>query len=343
MEISSIWVWLVPIFIISIGLFIIIRSFIRSSDDKNLTDEINYDADKLVIPRDQRDDFLAHKQQVVSLTDTAETSTAEPEDVINAIDVVNDNDSNINGNETEAMPDNETEIDGLINTDIGSELDAIIPQSSKSEIKTNTDTHSDISENEYVSKLGDTLSSLENATADIMPVLDEKGEEEAFSGKSDLLDSHLSQQDQADQNCPLRNPSEIITLMLMPNDIVNFNGQTVLDVLHSYGLKFGEMNLFHRYEETDGSGVLWFSVMRYHAADGNSVPFDLQTLGDENIDGLTFFLPLPHPNANAGIGAMLSMSASIASDLNGTVYTEEFQKLERTDRDHLKNYVVNFH
>lgn len=199
---------------------------------------------------------------------------------------------------------------------------------------------SQTTEKTNVDQLGDTLSSLEHATADIMPVTDAVKAEQ-FEGSSNLLDDHMQAQDIKDQNSALHSAAEVVSLTVLPNQVVNFDGDTLLQLLDTYGLKFGEMNLFHRYEETDGSGSLLFSVMRYSEAEG-TLPFDLQTLSDETVDGLTFFLPLPHPKASAGIGAMLSMAASMARDLNATVYDEKFETLERTNREALRDYVTNY-
>ena len=42
------------------------------------------------------------------------------------------------------------------------------------------------------------------------------------------------------------------------NSFAGLPGCTVLEIVRTYGMKYGVMNLFHRYENEDGTGDLWF-------------------------------------------------------------------------------------
>lgn len=190
-----------------------------------------------------------------------------------------------------------------------------------------------------VDALGSTLSSLEHATADILPVV-EKGNAEEFSGNSSLLNNHLQNQEE-NQIDILENANEVVSVTLLPNANINFDGEAVMDILDAFGLKFGEMSLYHRYVNPKGTGMLLFSVMRYSSKE-ESIPFDIQTLADETVDGLTFFMPLPHPKPVEAIGGMLSLAGAIAKDLNATVHTDDFVPLTSTDKDDMKAYVANY-
>ena len=127
----------------------------------------------------------------------------------------------------------------------------------------------------------------------------------------------------------LSDASEVLVLNVLPSKVVSFEGSEVLKVLKSYELKFGEMNLFHALDEQGG---YLYSVMRYHS-DGEQGGFDLQSLTDEQIDGLTFLMPLPHPKPAIASEWMLSHSGSMARDLDASVYREDMQALDRAGRD----------
>jgi cell division protein ZipA len=65
------------------------------------------------------------------------------------------------------------------------------------------------------------------------------------------------------------------------------SGDKALKVLLKYGLRFGEMSCFHRYENTDEPSPLMFSVLR--VTDNGPAGFDLGLSG-EQVQGLAFFL-----------------------------------------------------
>lgn len=288
------------ILMICIGVYYFLHSF--SAKKKNVP-ELEQLSDKNIVPRDQRDALLSNSSQPV-----------------------------VNGELPITQKDMVQLDSAAVSADLGMPGSQARDGGSKQPA---TGTQSSSANKTDVDQLGETLSSLEHATADIQTV-------SKSDASGNLLDAHLQEQEMQDQNSALRNAAEVVSLTVLPqNSLMNFDGDTVLQILDAYGLKFGEMNLFHRYEESDGSGPLLFSVMRYAERDGTQ-PFDLQTLSDETVDGLTFFLPLPHPRASAGIGAMLSMSGSMARDLNAIVYDEDFEPLDRKGRDALREFVTDY-
>lgn len=301
MDVGNILYWLIPILMIVVGLFLFLKSFFHQKNTSSA--EINFHDKQIpVVPRNQRDDYLA-QQASLGANDRFEPSVFDEE--------------------TEGHAANHE----TLHTAHSPSDDALV-------FTTDTAEHAD------VDALGDTLSSLEHATADIMPVVN-KGEPDSFSGNSQMLDTHLQDQEEQDQIAVLKNSEEVVSVTLLPNASINFDGQAIMDILDSYGLKFGEMNLYHRYVNPKGTGQLLFSVMRY-TEKNDSQPFDIQTLSDETVDGLTFFMPLPHPKAVESIGAMLSLSGSIANDIRATVHNENFEVLTAKDKDALKEYVAKY-
>lgn len=299
MDNQSIIYLVISLVMIFIGVYLFARSFFAK---KESAPELMQSGEKNIIPRDQRDVLIQDKSS----------------DSLNELGAISPSDSKLATTE-------------LVSNDAATA--DVLPQASLFADAPATEA---VTEKTNVDQLGETLSSLEHATADIKPVSDT-----STDSSGNLLDAHLQEQELQDHNSALRNAAEVVSLTLLPNQLLNFDGDTVLQILDAYGLKFGEMNLFHRYEEADGSGPLLFSVMRYAEKDGTQ-PFDLQTLSDETVDGLTFFLPLPHPKASAGIGAMLSMSGSMARDLNATIYDENFELLDRQGRETIREFVTDY-
>lgn len=144
-----------------------------------------------------------------------------------------------------------------------------------------------------------------------------------FTQNSPVLDRHLEQQQVFDQNNdPLLNAQETVTVVITPKDQYNgLSGKTVLDIVRAYGLKYGVMNMYHRYEREDGTGHLWFSMLG--VTHEGVEAFDLNTLPDAHFTGLSLFLSLPHPHALRGFDSMVSVAQMIAKDISADVHDEE--------------------
>lgn len=109
-----------------------------------------------------------------------------------------------------------------------------------------------------------------------------------FEGESNILDVHLHEQQRFDDESALAMAEQIIALNVYPNPRRALSGDKALKVLLKYGLRYGEMSCFHRYENTDEPSALMFSVLRM--TDNGPAGFDLETLSTEQVQGLAFSL-----------------------------------------------------
>ena len=98
------------------------------------------------------------------------------------------------------------------------------------------------------------------------------------------------------------------------------------------------MNLFHRYENEDGTGDLWFSMMGvgYEGV----CAFDLNSLPESHFMGLTLFLALPHPHALRGFDSMVSVAHMIAQDLSADILDEQGNLFDDTYFAKLRSVVA---
>lgn len=142
-------------------------------------------------------------------------------------------------------------------------------------------------------------------------------------------------------NDVLHNYSKTVTIVVMPkNNFVGVDGKTILKIARQYALKFGELNLFHRYEDPKGAGMLWFSMLGV-TVDGVA-PFDLVSLPETNYRGLAFFLPLPHPQALRGFDGMLQIAYSVADELEADAYDENGNLLDNERLQALRQMVSEY-
>ena len=80
------------------------------------------------------------------------------------------------------------------------------------------------------------------------------------------------------------------------------------------------MNMFHRYQEKDGTGLLWFSMMGL--TEKGVRPFDLYNIKEDSFKGIVLFLPLPHPKVFQGFDSMMSIATLIADQLDAHLVDE---------------------
>lgn len=164
---------------------------------------------------------------------------------------------------------------------------------------------------------------------------------EEWQGESDVLDAHLSEQYRNDEESALAKAEQLIALYLYPNPTRALSGDRALKTLLKYGLRFGEMSCFHRYENPETVSPLMFSVLRIND-DGAPTGFDLETLPSEEVKGLAFFLALPNNHALQGFDMMVSLAGLMARDIGGLVFDEQSLELTPQLRDHWRHYVIEY-
>lgn len=149
-----------------------------------------------------------------------------------------------------------------------------------------------------------------------------------FEQASPILDEHLIHDNTAEQDSPLTNASGNLNISILPvNEFGFFRGRTLLNLLDKFGFKFGTMNMFHRYQNKDGTGILWFSMMELTA---NGIePFDLNELPNAQLRGVVLFLSLPHPKILQGFDSMMSIANLLARELGGYVVDEHGEMITK--------------
>ncbi|KAA8734347.1 cell division protein ZipA [Acinetobacter qingfengensis] len=162
-----------------------------------------------------------------------------------------------------------------------------------------------------------------------------------WQGESDVLDAHISEQNRQDEESALATAQQFVALYLYPNPARALSGERALRMLLKYGLRYGEMSCFHRYQDPEHSSPLMFSVLRINE-EGAPTGFDLETLLSEEVKGLAFFLALPNANAVEGFDMMISLSGLMARDMEGTIYDEQSLELTPQLRDHWRHFVIEY-
>ncbi|MFK7913764.1 MAG: cell division protein ZipA [Pseudomonadales bacterium] len=130
---------------------------------------------------------------------------------------------------------------------------------------------------------------------------------------------------------------DLILIHLVAPKGDHFSGAELVEALRSQGLKFGDMNIFHRRDPMMGSPI--YSV-------ANALEpgfFDLSDIDAMNTPGVTFFLQLPGPEDPAGaLEDMLGAAQVIAHTLGGQLRDENKDRVTNQIATAMKQRVSDY-
>ena len=333
MEINTIIGIVVAIIIMLVGLRMILKKPNHAEPSLDSDLHINPESNQPVIPRHVRDQLEQPEAVAASanVAERVEPTLSEP----------------VQLEEKETKEVEQVQIDQtpapVANTpveEVKAEKTTVSPTASENSSVELTDT---------VSAAPEAISSSEPKVAEDQPKTEpelslnpniETAEIAEFEGESNILDVHLHEQQRYDDESALAVAEQIIALNVYPNPRRALSGDKALKVLLKYGLRYGEMSCFHRYENTDEPSALMFSVLRM--TDNGPAGFDLETLSAEQVQGLAFFLALPNSKAVTGFDMMTSIAGLIAREIDGKVYDENNLEFTPQLKEHWRHHVIDY-
>ena len=323
-------------FIVLAGLFMVIRSFKRRKTAEAAA--VNYDKNGIpIIPRHERNIV---EQPDLDDTVAGETSIAPDRSYLNAVveeEPLTQAHSPVDAQLTAARHDINDDSSGMID-------DADYARWQDEQQRTDNSEFSEVAEHMHIEQEPDAFSSLMSATDSLMPVID-TADEPSFDNNSPILDQHLSEPVDDAQNGPLINAKDNINITILPHQYRDrpaavIRGRDLLALIDKYGLRYGAMNMFHRYEQKDGTGMLWFSMMGI--TDSGIAPFDPHSVATNNYNGVVVFLSLPHPQALRSFDSMMSIAYMMACDLDAVMLDEENDPITPEYKQQLRNQVRDY-
>lgn len=132
---------------------------------------------------------------------------------------------------------------------------------------------------------------------------------------------------------------EVLILNIMAPDGDYFEGNDLLRVLLSSGLRFGDMNIFHYHCGDVGEGPVLFSLANI------VVPgtFDMSDMEDFTTPGISLFLALPaEVEALKAFDTLLSTARYIAEQLGGELKDENRSVFTAQTAEHYRQRVMEF-
>lgn len=111
-------------------------------------------------------------------------------------------------------------------------------------------------------------------------------------------------------------PSEVLIIHVSMPDNQTISGASLLPMLISMGFKFGEMDIFHRHQDTAGTGPVLFSL----ASMFNPGTFDIDNMEQISTKGLSLFMTLPcHGEALQNFNMMHNAAKKVSEEFGAQI------------------------
>lgn len=132
-------------------------------------------------------------------------------------------------------------------------------------------------------------------------------------------------------------PAEELVVLNVVAKTRAFHGGDVLELFLRNGIKFGDMNIFHRMDPV--SKASQYSI----ASVTEPGYFDLHAMAEQEFRGLCLFMQLPcSSQATKVFTDMLTVADKLARQLDGEVCDEQFNRLTRQSTEHYRQRVAEF-
>ena len=118
---------------------------------------------------------------------------------------------------------------------------------------------------------------------------------------------------------------EVLMLFIDKSEGAEIDGAKLLPTLLTLGFKYGEMDLFHRHQDSSGKGEILFSLANMF----NPGTFDIDNMEQLTTRGLTIFMTLPNASEPLQTFNMMHNAAKkIADEFGATVLDDKRNPLD---------------
>jgi cell division protein ZipA len=130
---------------------------------------------------------------------------------------------------------------------------------------------------------------------------------------------------------------DVIVINVLARNGAKFGGSELLEAFLRNGLKFGDMNIFHRI--APATKVMQFSV----ASAVEPGTFDLSTMETFRTPGVSFFLRLPGPDQPLDVFEdMLAVTRDVAASLGADLKDEQLSVMTGQTIEHCRSRIEEF-
>ncbi|MEO9274048.1 cell division protein ZipA [Marinomonas sp. 5E14-1] len=147
------------------------------------------------------------------------------------------------------------------------------------------------------------------------------------------------EEDDFDEEAVPAEIEEVIVINIFAPEDQNFAGMELLQLILNCGMRYGDMDIFHRHEDGFDRGRVQFSMA--NAIEPGT--FDLETMGEGESPGVSFFMGLPGPkNSMKAFDFMLETAQTLVRNLGGELYDERRTPMSEQTIAHCRQRIRDF-
>ena len=139
-------------------------------------------------------------------------------------------------------------------------------------------------------------------------------------------------------DAPVLETQIIILSVVMPTH-QQMSGAALLPSLLTLGMRYGEMNIFHRHQDNAGNGAVTFSLANML----NPGSFDLDTMETFVTQGVSLFMTLPNAtDPFIAFEQMLAAAKQLAAEFNAQVVDDKRNVMTKQTEQHYVGKIREF-
>ncbi len=137
---------------------------------------------------------------------------------------------------------------------------------------------------------------------------------------------------------PKVDPEVIVLSVVMPENQI-MSGAALLPSLLTLGMKYGDMNIFHRHQDNAGNGKVTFSLANMM----NPGTFDLDSMETFATQGVSLFMTLPNVGDPFEVfEQMLSAAKQLAHEFHGQLLDDKRSMMTKQTEQHYIGKIRDF-
>jgi cell division protein ZipA len=132
---------------------------------------------------------------------------------------------------------------------------------------------------------------------------------------------------------------EVIVMHMVTPAANAMPGRDLLQALLEQGMRYGDMNIFHRHQARNGRDELQFSMA--NALEPGT--FDIDSMETQTFRAVTFFLKMPGPaNPGDALERMIKTVRHLGDRFGGEVRDDQHSALTQQTIEHMRERVRDF-
>ena len=131
---------------------------------------------------------------------------------------------------------------------------------------------------------------------------------------------------------------KIVTLRIVAKNQGSINGEELVLNLRGIGMSHGKFGIYHRYEGSDEDKVIFSAASLVEPG-----TFDLKTIKEQQLPGISLFMVLPGPiDAAQAYDLMIAAARALAQSLNAELLDESGSTMSIQRESYLREEIIQF-